>query len=68
MLKTLFSSQSRKFWVAVVAIVLAGLTQLQQVMATGMTPDKWVAVAIAVCGAAVVWLTPNASDDSPTEG
>ena len=59
MLATLFSAQSRKFWVAVVAIILAGLTQLQSVMANGMTPDKWVAVAIAVVGAAAVWLSPN---------
>ena len=59
-MKVLFSTQSTKFWVAVVAIILAGLTQLQSVMANGMTPDKWVAVAIAVLGAAGVWLAKNA--------
>lgn len=56
-------AQSKKFWVAVIAIILAGLTQLQSVMEGGMTPDKWVALAIAVIGAAGVWLAKNTPPD-----
>jgi len=59
MLETMFSAQARKFWVAVIAVVLAGLTQLQSVMADGMTPDKWITVAIAVIGCAAVYVAKN---------
>lgn len=65
-MKVLFSTQSAKFWVsAVAAIIIAGLTAYEAVMADGMTPDDWVKVAIAVITATLVWLVPNA--DGPVD-
>lgn len=60
-MKVLFSRQSAKFWVSAVgAVLIAGLTAFESVMADGVTTQEVLTVVIAVISAAMVWLVPNA--------
>jgi hypothetical protein len=63
-MKVLFSTQSAKFWVsAVAAVIIAGLTAYEGVMADGVTTQEVLTIVIAVVSAAMVWLVPN---ETPT--
>jgi hypothetical protein len=59
--KTLFSTKAAKFWVAAIAaIIVAGLTAAEGVMADGITPQEWLTIIVALAGAASVYLVKNA--------
>ncbi len=61
-MSTLFSTKAAKFWVAAIAAVLiAGLTAYEGVMADGLTAQEWLTVAVAILGAITVYLVPNAT-------
>lgn len=63
-MKTLFSSKAAKFWVAAVAaFLIAGLTAYEGVMESGVTTQEWLTIAVALLGAATVYLVPNTPPD-----
>ena len=59
-MKTVFSLESAKFWVAAAAaIVIAAIEAYQIAVPDGVTVQEWVTIAVAVVGALSVWLVPN---------
>jgi hypothetical protein len=60
--KTIFSLESAKFWVAAAAaVIIAAIEAYQLSVPDGVTVQEWVTIAVAVIGAVSVWLVPNQS-------